>query len=90
MDRVCNEEVVGERTGIERELASGANLNIEMVLAYGYRSEVYDRTRRNILLFTLFVGVTFFFINVWASVMKRNLSAYSHIIFYHNTRIHRK
>ena len=28
---------VGERTGIERELASGANLNIEMVLAYGYR-----------------------------------------------------
>ena len=30
------------------------------------------------------------FINILASVMKRNLSTYSEIIFYYNTRIHSK
>ena len=34
--------------------------------------------------------VCHFFINIWASVMKRNLSAYSHIVFFCHTRIHRK
>ena len=56
------------------------NLNIK---------KFYDRTRSNIILFTLVVGVSFFYY-IWASVMKINLSTYVHIIFYYNTRIHRK
>ena len=50
----------------------------------------YDRTRSNILLFTLVIVGVSFFINIWASVTKISLSAYSHIIFYYSTRIHRK
>ena len=34
----------------------------------------YDRTKSYIILFTLVAGVSFF-INIWASVMKRILSA---------------
>ena len=40
----------------------------------------YDRTKRYIILFALVVGMSFF-INIWDSVMKRNLSNYSEIIF---------
>ena len=47
------------------------------------------RTKSYIILFTLVVGISFF-INIWASVMKRNLLAYSYKIFYYNTRIQSK
>ena len=37
-----------------------------------------------------FTFLCHFFINIWVSVMKRNLSDYSHIIFYYYTRIYSK
>ena len=44
----------------------------------------FDRTDSYVILYTLEVGMPFF-INICASVMKRNLSNYSDMIFYYNT-----
>ena len=46
------------------------NLNIK---------KFYDQTKSDIILFTFVVGLSFF-INIWASVIKRSLSNYSEII----------
>ena len=61
----------------------------EIVYRPKLRLSKSNLTRNNILLFTLVVGVTFL-LTFGPVLYEKKRCDYSHIIFYYNTRIHRK